>query len=39
MPFHVESGKVEAKYEKGVLRITLPRAEADKPRKIKIKPE
>ncbi len=39
LPFHVESGKVEAKYEKGVLHITLPRAEADKPRKIKIKTE
>lgn len=39
LPFHVETGKVEAKYDKGVLRITLPRAEADKPRKIKIKSE
>jgi HSP20 family protein len=39
LPFHVESGKVEARYEKGMLRISLPRAEADKPRKIKIKSE
>ncbi len=36
LPFHVEVGKVEARYEKGVLRITLPRAEADKPRKIAV---
>ena len=28
---------VEAVFEKGVLEITLPRAEADKPRKIAIK--
>jgi HSP20 family protein len=39
LPFHVEAGKVEAKYEKGILRITLPRAEADKPRKISVKSE
>jgi len=39
LPFHVDAGKVEAKYEKGVLRITLPRAEVDKPKKIKIKSE
>jgi HSP20 family protein len=37
LPFQVEPGKVEAKFEKGVLSITLPRAEADKPRKIAIK--
>jgi len=36
LPFHVEAGKVEARYERGVLRITLPRAEADKPRKIAV---
>ncbi|MCE5262672.1 MAG: Hsp20/alpha crystallin family protein [Deltaproteobacteria bacterium] len=39
LPFHVEAGKVDAKYEKGVLRITLPRAEADKPRKISVMSE
>ena len=39
LPFHVEAGKVEAKYERGVLTITLPRAEADKPRKITVKSE
>ena len=37
LPFHVEAGKVEAKYEKGILKITLPRAETDKPRKISVK--
>ena len=39
LPFHVEAGKVEAKYARGILRITLPRAEADKPRKIAVKCE
>ena len=39
LPFHVEAGRVEAKYERGVLTITLPRAEADKPRKITVKSE
>jgi HSP20 family protein len=37
LPFQVEPGQVEASYAKGVLSITLPRAEADKPRKIAIK--
>lgn len=36
LPFPVEAGKVEAKYEKGILRISLPRAEADKPRKVAV---
>jgi HSP20 family protein len=39
LPFHVEAGKVEAKYERGILRITLPRAEADKPRKVSVTSE
>jgi HSP20 family protein len=39
LPFHVETGKVEAKYTRGILKITLPRAEADKPRKIAVKSE
>lgn len=39
LPFHVDAAKVEAKYEKGVLRITLPRVEAEKPKKIVIKAE
>jgi HSP20 family protein len=37
LPFNVESTKVEADYTKGILRITLPRAESDKPKKISIK--
>jgi len=37
LPFDVESGKVQADYSKGVLRITLPRAESEKPRKISVK--
>ena len=36
LPFPVEAGKVEATFENGVLNITLPRAEADKPKKIEI---
>jgi HSP20 family protein len=39
LPFHVETGKVEAKYDRGILRITLPRAEADKPKKVLVKGE
>ena len=39
LPFHVEADKVEAKYERGILRVTLPRAEADKPRKVSVKSE
>jgi HSP20 family protein len=37
LPFKVDAAKVEAKYEKGVLYITLPRVEAEKPKKIAIK--
>ena len=37
LPFPVESGKVEAVFENGILQISLPRLEADKPRKISIK--
>jgi HSP20 family protein len=37
LPFPVQSEKVNAVYDKGVLKVTLPRAEADKPRKIEIK--
>lgn len=36
LPYAVESDKVEAKFDRGVLTITLPRAEADKPRKIQV---
>ena len=37
LPSQVQPGKVEAKYEKGILQITLPRSEAEKPKKIAIK--
>ncbi len=37
LPFAIEADAVEAVYEKGVLQITLPRAEADKPKKITVK--
>jgi len=37
LPFQVDGGKVQATLEKGVLRILLPRAEQDKPRKITVK--
>ncbi|NPV87103.1 MAG: Hsp20/alpha crystallin family protein [Anaerolineae bacterium] len=37
LPYPVDADKVEAVMEEGVLRITLPRAEADKPRKITVK--
>lgn len=36
-PFQIDAEKVTAEYERGVLKITLPRAAADKPRKIAIK--
>jgi HSP20 family protein len=37
LPFMVESDKVEAVFENGVLHISAPRAEAEKPRKIAVK--
>ena len=36
LPFRVEADAVEAMFDKGVLMVSLPRAEADRPRKIKI---
>jgi len=36
LPFRVEAENVAAEYKHGVLTIRLPRAEADKPRKITI---
>ena len=39
LPFHVDAEKVEARYEKGVLQIKLPRVEDDKPRKVMIHAE
>jgi HSP20 family protein len=37
LPFMVDTKKVEADFKNGVLMINLPRAEADKPKKITIK--
>lgn len=37
LPFAIESSKVTANFNNGVLTITLPRAEADKPKSIPIK--
>jgi HSP20 family protein len=37
LPFLVEGAEVEASFEQGVLKIELPRAEADKPKKITVK--
>jgi HSP20 family protein len=37
LPFRVEAGKVDANYQKGILRLTLPRAAQDKARKIAVK--
>ena len=36
LPFMVDTDKVEASFQNGILQIHLPRAEADKPKKIKI---
>jgi HSP20 family protein len=37
LPFQVEPDKVEAIFEKGVLHISLPRAEEEKPKRIAVK--
>ena len=37
LPFAVDSKQVEASFTDGVLKITMPRVEAEKPRKIEIK--
>jgi HSP20 family protein len=39
VPFQVDAGRVEAKYDKGILRITLPRSEAAKPKKVTVRSE
>jgi len=36
LPFGVEADNVQAKFSNGVLQITLPRAEAEKPRRINV---
>jgi HSP20 family protein len=37
LPFRVESDKVSAEYKNGILSLTLPRAEAERPQRIQIK--
>ena len=37
LPEYVEGDKIEASYDRGVLTITVPKAEAARPRKIEIK--
>jgi HSP20 family protein len=37
LPFKVEADNIDALFENGVLHLSLPRAEADKPRKITVK--
>lgn len=39
LPFRVDAEKVEAVFKKGILHITLPRTEQDKPRKIAVRGE
>jgi HSP20 family protein len=39
LPFNIQTDKVNARFSKGVLTISLPRAEAEKPRKIEITSE
>lgn len=36
LPFDVDPDRISARYEHGILRVTLPRSEAAKPRKIQI---
>lgn len=36
LPFRIDSARVSARLDKGILWVTLPRAEADKPRKIAV---
>lgn len=37
LPFNIDSGKVDATFANGILKIALPRAEVDKPKTIEIK--
>jgi HSP20 family protein len=36
LPFRVDAEKVAARFDRGVLTLTLPRPEADKPRQVKV---
>lgn len=37
LPMEVDSGRVEARYQDGILTLTLPKAEAAKPRRITVR--
>jgi HSP20 family protein len=37
LPYLINTERVEARFNKGILHLTVPRAEADKPRKIAVK--
>ena len=37
LPFAIQADKVEARFTKGILSITVPRAEAEKPKKVTVK--
>ena len=39
LPFNIDSDKVQASYKNGVLHVSLPQLEADKPKTIKVKSE
>jgi HSP20 family protein len=39
LPFHVDADKVDARFENGVLLVTLPKHESARPRKINVKGE
>lgn len=39
LPFEADAGKVTARYENGVLRVTLPRSEANRSKRISVKAE
>ncbi|MDX9980717.1 MAG: Hsp20/alpha crystallin family protein [Lentisphaeria bacterium] len=37
LPFHVDSERVAAQYQKGILQVVLPKPETEKPKKITVK--
>ena len=39
LPFNVEADRVQATFRRGILKVTLPKAAADKPKTIKVKSE
>lgn len=36
LPFKIDAGKVDAHFARGILKVTLPRAEEDRPRRINV---